>query len=157
LFVLKISLAFVKRTMRLSMNSFLLLSTLPLAVLSLLGGGGGKSSRHMTTFTTKNPGSSSSSPSSSSSSLDMKGMRRGQPHRGGDSHGESIGNNYNSKRKWNRSRTSHRSSRKENSYSPVGYQLGDMKNLKTMFEANSDDSGTLSYDSFIDSRYLRYW
>lgn len=103
-------------------------------------------------------------PSSSSSSAEtrglmvayMKGMRRGQPsHRDGG--GESFGNNYNSKRKWNRSRTSHRSSRKENSYSPVGYQLGDIKNLKTMFEANADDSGTLSYDSFIDSRYLRYW
>lgn len=138
--------------MHLTVSSFVILSSLPV-VLSFLGG----RTRFMYTHSPTSP-RSSSSPSSENGLMvaHMKGMKRGSPHRGGGG-GASFGANYNSKRKWNRSRTSHRSTRKENMYSPVGYQLGDVKNLKTMFEANADEEGTLSYDSFIDSRYLRYW
>lgn len=45
-------------------------------------------------------------------------------------------------------------SRKANLYAPVGYNRGDFTNLLTMFNENSN-SGVLSYDSFLESRYLR--
>jgi hypothetical protein len=69
-------------------------------------------------------------------------MRRAKKHSGGGIKRTSI--------------ASSKSSKKENQYSPVGYNRGDLTTLKTMFDENSV-CGLLSYDSFVESRYLRFW